>query len=353
MKKRGEGVLTPHLLGLILLVLALFLLLMVVAKFTGVLELFADKSQCQWSFFLSSQTKFFGKQTVPPECRMTPITVTKEMLDENLWNINRRFDEITDPELGDKYEESAPNIRQMGKPDGKKRSLTPKEKYELALYDIVAREMKVCWEKVLHGKFPLFDKWHNLIDFTLFGFLRTEAEANPHVLEGDQFKPKSAFAKGVSTFVKAYGPPTCCVICSRIKFDKDVLEIFGLDKEEDEDKKEPAKPGEIATLADPEMKLLTDWLKSNPVPADVKKRSYYEYTLGDNPTGLFEPKYTFKIDEPVAIVYTRINIHKGWEWTQNIVSWAGIWGGKPDKDINTLVVLPYREVGERCHYAVG
>jgi hypothetical protein len=134
---------------------------------------------------------------------------------------------------------------------------------------------------------------------------------------------------------EVHGPPTFCIVCARIKFDSAIKSEF--------------RGRKITSLL--------PWMASNPVPGT--KTSYLEELLKGQTviSPLYTPPYTYRTDEPQALVYKRINPHV----TQSTLSWAGEKLGITEEaqTVNILaladydkLVVPMQKGGQSCFLIV-
>ncbi len=316
MKKRGE--LSSLLVTLIALVVALAVLVLVFVEFGEVLQEEATKKNCQWNLLVSARTKspILGRETIPPDCKMTRKNITLEQL-ENKKKSNKKEIEKFNSDYEDfKYVNFNLDIDE--------------ELLEFEMNRIIANEIKDCWEVAWMGQMPIFQEWWSLIECETD---KDTGEYKCDCVEGRECKPIHTLIEKVTFWNNDFAtPPAFCLLCSRIKFDDKLKETF---KEK-------------------EIKSLPEWMQKHPVVVDPQKRSYYEYTKDDVNRGIFAPDYVYRVDEPLAVVYARINVFKPVQFGEKFLKWAGIIGlDKVNKPINTLSLIPYSEVSEKCTYIIG
>ncbi|MBI4919416.1 hypothetical protein HY837_05765 [archaeon] len=186
-----------------------------------------------------------------------------------------------------------------------------------------------CWNKVIRGKLPMFDKWYNKIDF--FG--------------SDYPKYAGEYIDQVNAFITIWGAPTFCIVCSNIKFNEDLKNL--------------SLPANID---------LTKWLQHTPHP-DHPSKSIYEYLYEGQtvPSKLIEPEYNYDLDPPnrYSVIYKRINPHFFDDVVENIWGFVDYLNPFVDEDNNVptvinqlklvphdLVAKPYKEGGESCFYVI-
>jgi len=155
--------------------------------------------------------------------------------------------------------------------------LTSNETKMYRVNQIVAEEMRTCWENMGQGKLNLFSSW--------FEYFADNSNANwlQRMIPERQ------------------GAPTVCVICSRIQIDDDVFRSIS-----------SLIPNDVTidNYNDQSNKFsLVYWLTHNPIPRNPI--SYYEYLLDDSNEDVFgfdnrNFEYT---SEPFAVIFSRTNIH--------------------------------------------
>ncbi len=341
MKKRGE--ITTSEIGkaiLSLVILAFFIAIM----FPALKLLFEDTAgagACKWELFLTTFSRITGERSIPQSCRMQIHTITKENLTRR--RADKLYTPVQEAERGmklwwddNRFGESAPYFR-----GSYKDTYLPDEPilYEWAADKIVAERMRYCWDKVDQGNVQLFDNWYDVIDWHIFGY-------------GEDAKPKPVWGNEQEAwetwFMNIKKPPVLCIICDQIKFDNDLQQMFG--------------SRDIISL--------DEWMRNSPLPEDVlagsnRIASYYEYVTPQ--LGFFEPKYSYQMSEPQAVIYTRIPlwdvnvfniIEQPTEIIDDFVVWSGIQiyslarDGLPKK-VDRIHVIPYREVSARCNFVIS
>jgi hypothetical protein len=171
---------------------------------------------------------------------------------------------------------------------------------EFALDKKVAEEMEMCWQKLGEGQLELFNAWYNPV---------TTGEIS--------------WAKWMPTLKT---PPITCVICARIKFDSEIQEKY------------------------PDVQSLNEWLKINTVPR--KDITYYDFLIDEvHDQYLFTPSWDFKTNEPIAVVFARMNYDKSKGILRNVLDNFGVTDiGKAQKGIDVLYLIEYSKTGEYCDY---
>ncbi len=267
----------------------------------------AEKGQCQWEFFISSQTKILGQVQIPPECESNRLNITEKLLEKdfkdsretlNTWKKDRDNNEGKifgnwGSNFIDDYEGYQSNHRDDD------------VLYEYSMDAVVADEIKDCWEKVLKGKFPLFDEWWQLIG--------TE-------------EPDDSWWE-VWNLEKKH-PPTFCVLCSVVSFDKDINQRF---------------PEKVSSI--------NNWMKNTPVLKDPEKTDYFSYTLPEDQV-FYEQDYSYYTDRDLAIIYSRVNVHKIDQWGDMMMDWINIISEEDKTEVaHAVMAIPYEKV--KCDYMIG
>lgn len=277
---------------LILLVgaaIALIASLSVTPKFIELMTGAGEKGKCSWEIVASSLApkSLAGFGGVPEECKASYVNITKKELDKLRPSAKKRIEFYT------KNSEKYVGMLKEGfnNPDDER------QQYEWALNQLVTDKLKNCWDKVLQGKLPIFDKWWDL-----------------YQLPGEKREPNRESA--IDLFEKSFGvnlPPVNCIICSRIEFMPDAKEVVG----------------------ERTINSLTTWLKYE--HPRYKAESYFEY-LADGQTlpntGSFNIiRYPYNTWQIWAVVYERINAYKTTEWFG-------------EGDYSVLRLVPYDEIAK-------
>lgn len=325
MNKKAQGDLSPLLVSLVVLVVSLGVLLLVYIEWGDVLEEESLKKNCQWNLLLSAFTKspVLGIETIPPDCKMTRKNITLEQLEDKKRSNKKEIDEFNKKYKDSKYVSFHSNSEE--------------ELLEFEMNRVIANEIKDCWDVAWMGQMPIFQEWWNLIE--------CEPDKEGDFKCGCPENKECSLPEEVSSRLRfwnyeASGPPAFCLLCSRIKFDEGVKEKFN----------------------DKIITSLPEWMQKHPVLIDALRRSYYEYTKDDVNRGIFAPEYLYEVDEPLAIVYARVNVYKPLQYAETLVRWTGvIMGGynklmsseRKHKSINVLSLIPYSEVSKKCTYIIG
>jgi hypothetical protein len=80
--------------------------------------------------------------------------------------------------------------------------------------------------------------------------------------------------------------------------------------------------------------------------------TYYDFLLDElHDQYLFTPKWEFTTQEPIAVVFARMNPQYSIGALQNILASSGITSlGKAQNAVDALYLIPYSQVGEYCNY---
>lgn len=278
---------------------ALVILAIVFPSVRDVLEPEGEKAACEWSLVMHSIAKLGDWSLIPPECRANRIEITMKDLRKYGREASKRIEVYK--ENPTKYEKM---LKTFDDPTD------PNIVDEWALNKIVAEEMKDCWEKVFKGRLPLFEKWWRLYSW------------DP--VTGVPENQETAFELWLPLIgtQRFHGPPTNCVICSRIKFSDKVKKEFG---------------------SRININSLDLWLKYN-YPKTGGKSYYDGLTEGQSELkGLFTSQYYYSIDEPLAVVYEKIY------FDQEIIKksdqlWKFVFGGDDAQyEYNFLKIIPYTQ----------
>ena len=313
--------LNSSLVSLVLIAVALVLLLLTSSSFADIIKGVAKKSGCEWSFALNS---LIGIQ---PECKAKLTSLSLSDIAPRLGADSKKIDEWhdlnkkdTEKKVYDKILETFP-YRQTKNED---------TLYEYAMDEYIAKSMKSCWDKVWKGELPIFDEWWNTIDTSLFA-------------DKEQARKLTGDIETDNWFFQTYDAPVQCVVCERIKFGDDIKKKF----------------------QGRQIQSLSPWMDFHPVlpRANINGKvddklpydntPYSKYVLDDVHRDIFHSRYVYTTDEPYAILYSRINIFKAAHWTEKMANWVGIISDEEfTQPVNMITIVPYREVGERCHALV-
>lgn len=316
--RRSQIGLDP-LVGLGMLALVAFIVLaLIFPEVREVLVGSGEKGACEWSLVLHSLTKLSDFSLVPAECRAVRIEVTLEDLKANFKEAKRRIDTYKSDPV--KYKDILRYFNDYSKSDA--------QLYEWSLNKIVAQEMNDCWDKVFKGQFPLFDEWWKLYSW---------GSATPPDNRDEAF---AMWAPGGP--IRAYGPPTNCIVCSRIKFSDTVKKQF-------------------IDIGKPRITTLDVWMKYN-YPR-LGGDSYYKLlTEGRSSlTGLFGQPFEYDVDVPLAVLYEKIYVRQAFfDWLDK--AWTAVFGGtRRDATIDNLKLVPYTQEkligphangGEACSFVL-
>lgn len=316
MNKKGQD-LSPILVTLIVLVVSLAVLLLVYKEFGDVLEEEAMKKNCQWNLLLSSFTKspVLGVETIPPDCQMTRKIITLEQLEDKKKSNQKEIDEFNKKYKNSKYVSFHSNSEE--------------ELLEYEMDRILADEIKDCWNVAWMGQMPIFQEWWSLIKCET----DKDGDYKCGCTENEECSlPKEVLSRLQFWDYESSGPPAFCLLCSRIKFEDKLKEKFNAR----------------------EITSLPEWMQKHPVLIDVLQRSYYEYTMDDVNKGIFAPDYVYSVEEPLAVIYARVNVYKPIQYAETFLKWTGIIDkDKVHKPVNVLSLMPYSEVSEKCTYIIG
>jgi hypothetical protein len=253
--------------------------IVIIVMFAGVFPVFEkkaeasiEKGKCEITVLLSAVALkgSIGLVEVPPACKMRRIDVTMDMVNSLSEFSAKRISVFQ--QLPAKYKDALSYF-----PDQSPNTLN-----EFAIDKIFADELDNCWDKVLQGKLTIF---------------------------GD----------------KAFRGHMNCIICSKIKFDNTVLNVYKGKK----------------------VNSLTTWLQYNPIPST--NVAYWEYLSEGQTgvTGLMHPDYFFEIsDTPYAVVYTNFQesaTSKLIDKIANFPLWKNIFGTNTPAEINMLRLVPYSQ----------
>lgn len=356
-----KAIATEALVWMILGLVALLVLLGVTKVFSNVFEKVTGKNECEIEFLISHFTKTGGAEIIAPECEPHKITVTSEDLSKGRKDAVAILEKYRDSLYGNQnfkeyYDYYHPYIA------GNDQTLN-----EWAVNEIIAKEMKYCWDVTGRGKLNLFSDWWSLLqcrnkqggydscskeevyklyglsdDVGILGYTGIAGLAG--VAAGVGAGPALVMAGTVPLIIgfldgdiQAKQAPTFCVLCSRIKFDPSINSPL---------------PGDVTSLG--------QWLANNPVaetPGDVKSKiAYSQYISNDAFEGILanENSYPYSTNEAYAVLYARVNVFKG----KDLIEKAGykIFGGQEDNlpdALQTIKLVQYGEIKNHCTYLVG
>lgn len=319
MKKKGQVVNT--LVIMLLSLVGLMVLLGVTFGFKDIFTKITDKNECQIEFLISSFTKSAGRQIVEPECEPHKITITNKELEKQTQKVQENIIHYYETQKGNNIAEQYATYFKVN-PE------------EWAMNEIIAKEMKYCWDLTGRGKLDLFDQW-----WSLLGCYRDKAKTQPCVkndFERDwSLESWKNAAENDFYFVNPMNwnvekPPTFCVLCSRIKFDD---------------------------VGDKEISSMGSWLANNPVGTvgEEKKISYAAYLQNDAFKGIWAniDSYTYKTDQAYAVLYARINVLKVEDWMHTVKEITFDSDEKAPESVQVIKLVPYNSISQECTYLVG
>lgn len=331
MNKKGYEI-TSVAVAAIAAVIALVVFLFIVPEFGEKLYAAGSKGGCEWSVLVSALTRTpgLGFENIPVECRAKYKNVTLGDLQANY--------------------PSAEKMMQFYKTKGQNYAAIsnlfsnptdPLMRAEWSMNKIVADEMVECWDKVWHGEMPLFDVWYRLIDYkkdvidglnaTDLAMAKTNGWLKQDMTSLDYLKVWN---------LRFQRPPVFCIVCTRLKLSDDAKSQFA---------------------AKPSINSLTTWMQFNPVPGTSE--SYYSYTLPDWLKNKPQQPYYYNVNQPIAVLYSRINMHKAATAssiiTGPILTFLGLGSSADAQDkADKIVVVPYDSVilpfgkGANCDYVL-
>ena len=277
----------------------------------------AEGGVCAWSAVFASMGKVSGAETIKIVCPQRFVTITQSEAgkdrksnfpDEEFLYINKKIPSSLRKKLANWY----PAYEEK----------EDKDYMEYRMNEIMAKEIKHCWNKLGRGDLDLFSDWFSIVEYEE-GTLKSDDGKLERF-----FKKVYPFNKDVSLTKKA------CIICSRVRFDDSVKAEFGAD-------------------VDPELEITTlpDWMKSHPL-SSYDPTSYYEFTLDESIISDFfaeeedKDRLYYKPGDDSAVVFMRINIHRLVEIASDIADFI------EEEDhlqaIDSVFIWPYAEVVDKC-----
>ncbi len=250
----------------IVVAIIVVLFLMVFPAFRSTAEAAIEKGKCEITILLSAlvQTGSIGAIEVPPACKMKMINISMASLKNEYVYAQNRL--ATYNQNKEKYAEIL--------------EVLPKDKNEavaeFALDKIIADELDDCWGKVLRGKLPIYSNEY--------------------------------FSKRIN-----------CIICARIKFDQEVIQLF----------------------QNKQIRSLVPWMQYNPLKGT--STAYWKFITEDQTgvTGLAQPRYDFSVGPtPVAVVFVNMRATTAEKVWGRVAGWAG---AAPSQDINTIRLVPFTQ----------
>ena len=295
MNKKAVG--QDVIIGLIIFVIVFFLLFLATKQIMDITGKAGGKEACKTSAVLSSTTRMFGTEMLKLDC---PMELDKIKYTDLSSGMDKAQKEIKDYDTTHTGEDNGLNYFK-----GVSLTSNPEKLKEWALYSKIGTGMADCWGKLGEGKLNLFNAWYN-----------------PVYWEGK----KDNELPWVQFFPKAKAPPTTCVICARIDFDDKI--------------KEELK----------ETTNFNEWAAKNAVTGQ-HGLSYYEYLIDEiHDKDLFTPNWKFTTDEPIAIVFARMNPQYVGNKFTDFLKFTGIAENIGKESIDALYLAKYAEVNNYCDY---
>jgi hypothetical protein len=269
-----------NLVAIILVIAAAIILLGLTGMIVNIIKGSGSEAACTASAQLSSATRVAGIETVSLNCPMELKEITMDDLSAETSKAEKELNRIkSDGQIKVKYFEGTGS----------------KILREFALDKKVAEEMRACWQKLGEGNLNLFNAWYN---------------------------PLKKGEHPWYDLIQIKTPPITCVICSRIKFDKEIQDTY------------------------PDVTSIDEWLKINTVPQ--RGITYYDYLLDDvHDEILFTPQWNFSTKQPLAVVFARMNAGLSLGTLKNNILPGG---SDVDKAVDVLYLIEYSKAGEYCDY---
>lgn len=272
----------------ILLVLTAAIILMAISgRIIDVIKGAGKDAECRVSVDLSSRLKVAGVQTLELNCRMELIDITMDDLRAQIEKTRKELKKLK--EFHTSIGGSPIELEHFGDYD----SSAAGKMNEYTLNKIIGEEMKSCWFKMGEGDKNLFNAWYA------------------------DWKNKPW-----KNFIPTEDPPKTCVICSRIKFDDKIAENFQKN-----------------------ITSINEYLKLKKIPK--REETYYSYLIDElHDQWLFTPQWQYEVQEPLAVVFTRMNPQYPLYAAGNIL------GGlvKTPDAIDAIYLIKYKDVGTYCDY---
>ena len=289
-KKAGKKAQMSYVVGIILILLAFFIIWGIAGKVLEIMGQSGKDAACTASAQISSKTKIAGIETISLNCPLNLIEITNEDLSAGINKARKDLAKIYEHNKENPTKQIQLNYFQNSQDD------TTKLK-EYALDEKIGEEMRKCWYKLGEGKLDLFNSWYGFQDK----------------------KPWRDLIPGIGE----NKIPITCVVCSRIKFDDKIKEIY------------------------PSVSSINEWLKISTVPKrDV---TYYDYLLDElHDQYLFTMDWSFETDEPLAVVFARMNPQYIMTVAGNFLQFYDI--AKAPEAVDALYLIPYSEAGQYCNY---
>ena len=324
-KKKGQAAIST-LVVMVASLIGLVVLLSITGLYGNIFKKISNKSGCELEFFVSSVTKQGGKEIIEPNCEPHKITIHPD----NLTSGKKRGEKVI-AGLQKKLDYENTFFNQYS-------SRFEGNMEEWAIDEIIAKEMKYCWDITGRGQLDLFDQWWGLFKCTKDDDKSIPcSEDNYHEwLSTKNFleETKNVLNNGWPSNWNFNKPPTFCVLCSRIKFDeyinKQKIDSLGM------------------------------WMANNPVSAKGYGSNipYAAYIQNDAFKGIWalNHHYSYDSEQAYAVIYARINVLKANEymkWVVNSDIASIVDFGAPPETIQALKLVPYKEIKDHCTYLVG
>jgi len=391
-KKNKRGDITLGMVvAFILILIALFILIWWTVGLGKIMNDVGIQNRCSFSFLVSSWSKKgTGIDFVPPECAHKKITITSDDIDKESANIVKELNK-QEKALLSYY--NAPTGYEATKAYYKTFieavKVNANEKPVIAEYYIdkqISDELKRCWDMTGKGQLDLFSDWGGRLNCaeckdTLAKYvpgMTCEYKTEPHACSEDEilaiykseYVPAGAIL-GVVAGAKSPGgiigkvatgsaatagstialkimfsdemniadkPPTFCVLCSRIKFDSQMVSSYGLSS--------TAKYESVPS-----------WLANNHIPNDPT--TYAEFLRNEQMSGFWaQGQYSYNLTSNYAVVYERVNtfgIGKMYDKSKDAI--GGFFpdndATKAKNDFQIVRLIPYNDIPKECTFLVG
>lgn len=329
MKLRKKALMSVTVKAIFLAIVSI-LLIFAAVKLIGTERIFGSYLSCRWEIFSQGigPERLIGFGQIPASCKADISRIGVNNLTKG-FETSRKTIETFNLNYPDPDKQFSENFDPTNE----------KSLVEFNLDKIIAKKTKSCVDKINHGAMPIFENWWHL-------YGQDEETAIGTVKE---------YLKATVGAAEQSPVPRFCVICSEIRFNKDMIESDGKYSLAGKDK------NTITTLA--------EWMKKNPIP--IVNKPYYEYAkLNTQASDLFtsDEDYYYQIDKPLALVYVRANVHQLIKWGQSAsVAWETIAGwfpglgvkgdynkdNPPSEPEHSIVPMLYEDVGKECDFIIG
>jgi len=278
-----------------------------------------------WANCLGHQATF-GAQGFKLRCPENLITITMSDLKAQAGWAEKQMKDLAKmfPNLKNRYVDDSPN---------------EDLKLEFAMNNIVAKEMKKCWDH-FKGVPCLFTRWWEPF------------QCIPDQPNAEETRGCKGFIEKIQVWDWKPNVPTFCVICARISFDKSIQDKFT------------------------ERIYIKDWLRVNEIPPATKV-TYAEHLKDDLHVEGALSLYSYNTQSPHAIIFGKVNLNAlvqfakwtvgGVEWLHEQLGAAGapgryiislIAGTKEErerllKDQRSLLLIPLDDVKNQCVHIEG